>query len=220
MIGTILTWLVGHRDNAIKAIYGLAVGLLLAWGISLHSANKKLSESLEMAQNNIEAYQGSLQGSQQANNVLKLTVDELQTYNDKLVHELDSVRDKLKIKPKQVTTAATQTQIINVNDGKEFESGAITVNKEDSTYNDSIKFNDLTTVYYKITNDSISIGLDIHNTQYQYMYTDRHYKNKKSFLKRLFTWDFKKVTTYQYQIVNTNDIIKTDDVRIIEITTK
>ena len=52
------------------------------------------------------------------------------------------------------------------------------------------------------------------------MYTDRHYKNKKNFLKRLFTWDFKKVTTYQYQIVNTNDIIKTDDVRIIEITTK
>ena len=82
------------------------------------------------------------------------------------MHELDSVRDKLKIKPKQVTTAATQTQIINVNDGKEFESGAITVNKEDSTYNDSIKFNDLTTVYYKITNDSISIGLDIRNTQY------------------------------------------------------
>lgn len=220
MIGTILTWLVGHRDNAIKAIYGLAVGLLLAWGISLHSANKKLSESLEMAQNNIEAYQGSLQGSQQANNVLKLTVDELQTYNDKLVHEIDSVREQLKIKPKQVTTAATQTQIINVNDGKEFESGAITVNKEDSTYNDSIKFNDLTTVYYKITNDSISIGLDIRNTQYQYMYTDRHYKNKKNFLKRLFTWDFKKVTTYRYQIVNTNDIIKTDDVRIIEITTK
>ena len=220
MIGTILTELVVHRDKAIKALYGLAVGLLLAWGITLHNANKKLSESLEVAQNNIEAYQGSLQGSQQANNVLKLTVDELQTYNDKLVHQLDSVREQLKIKPKQVTTAATQTQVIDVNDGKELESGAITVNKKDSTYSDSIKFNDLTTVYYTITNDSVNIGLDIHNTQYQYMYTDRHYKNKKNFLKRILTWDFKKVTSYKYEIVNTNDLIKTDDVRIIEITTK
>lgn len=218
MIETILTWLVVHRDKALKALLGLAVGFLLSWGITLHHQNKKLSESLELAQNNIEAYQGSLQGSQQANNVLKLTVDELQTYNDKLVHQLDSVREELKIKPKQITTAATQTQVIDVNDGKEFESGAITVNKKDSTYSDSIKFNDLTTVYYTITNDSINIGLDIHNTQYQYMYTDRHYKNKKSFLKRLFTWDFKKVTSYKYEIVNTNDLIKTDDVRIIEIT--
>ena len=220
MIGTILTWLVVHRDKTIKAILGLAVGLLLSWGITLHHANKKLSESLELAQNNIEAYQGSLQGSQSANNVLKLTIDELQTYNDKLVHDIDSVREQLKIKPKQLATAATQTQLIDVNDGKELESGTITVNKEDSTYSDSIKFNDLTTVYYTITNDSINIGLDVRNTQYLYTYSNKHYKNKKNFIKRLFTWDFKKVTSYQYKIVNTNDLVKTDSVRVIEIVTK
>ena len=78
--------------------------------------------------------------------------------------------------------------------------------------------NDLTTVYYTITNDSISIGLDIRNTQYLYTFVDRHYKNKKSFIKRLFTFDFKKVNSYKYEIVNTNDLINTDDVRVIEIT--
>jgi len=49
MIGTLLTWLVVHRDKAIQAICGLAVGLLLTWGVTLHKENKKLSESLEMA---------------------------------------------------------------------------------------------------------------------------------------------------------------------------
>ena len=211
MITTALTWLVVHRNKLVKAILGLSVGVLLAWGISLSKQNKKLSESLERAQNNIEAYQGSLAGSQQANNVLRLTVDELQTQNDKLTHQIDSVRDKLKIKPKQLHTAATQTQIINVIQSKE---------KKDSIYSDTIKFNDLTTVAYSIAKDSVTIGLDIQNQQYLYTFQDRHYKNKKNFLKRLFTFDFKKVTEYKYQIVNTNDLIKTDSVRVIEMTEK
>ena len=172
-----------------------------------------------MAQNNIEAYQGSLQGSQQANNVLQLHVDELQQYNDKLVHNLDSVRDKLKIKPKYVKTAATQTQSINVIGSKKIEKDIITILK-DTTYTDSIKFNDLTTVSYTIGKDTVNIGLDINNTQYLYIYIDKHYKNKKSFLKRLFTLDFKKVTSTKYVIENTNDIIKTDSVRVVEVTTK
>ena len=215
----ILEWIVTHRKKLFKALCGLSVALLLAWGITLNHQNKKLSESLEMAQNNIEAYQGSLQGSQQANNVLQLHVDELQQYNDKLVHDLDSVRGELKIKPKYVKTAATQTQSINVIGSKKIEKDIITILK-DTTYTDSIKFNDLTTVSYTIGKDTVNIGLDINNTQYLYIYTDKHYKNKKSFLKRLFTLDFKKVTSTKYIVENTNDIIKTDSVRVIEVTTK
>lgn len=219
MIGTLLTWLVVHRDKAIQAICGLAVGLLLTWGVTLHNQNKKLSESLEMAQNNIEAYQGSLQDSQQANNVLKLSVEELQNYNDKLVHQIDSVREKLNIKPKQITTAATQTQVVDVNDGKGV-GGDLTVILKDTTYSDSIKYNDLTTVYYTIGRDTVSVGLNLQNTQYLYTFNERVYKNKKSFLKRLFTLDFKKVNKFKYYIENTNDLLKTTDVRVIEMTTK
>ena len=169
-----------------------------------------------MAQNNIEAYQGSLQGSQQANNVLKLTIDDLQNQNDNLVNKIDSVRKELKIKDKQLSNAATQTQIINVNQGKEVVGDIITILK-DSIYKDSINFNDLTTVYYTIGKDTVNIGLDINNTQYLYMYTDRQYKNKKSFIKRLLTFDFKKVNRSKYKIVNTNDLIKVDSVRVIEM---
>lgn len=169
-----------------------------------------------MAQNNIEAYQGSLAGSQQANNVLKLTVDELQTQNDKLVRDLDSVMHKLNIKEKQVSVAATQTHVINVNGSKGVQGDIITILK-DTTYRDSIKCNDLTTIRYTIGKDTIDIDVDIKNTQYLYLYTNREYKNKKSFIKRLFTFDFKKVNKYKYAIENTNDLLKLQDVRIVEV---
>ena len=217
MVGTILTWLVVHRNKLVQAILGLAVAFLLGWGITLSNKNKTLSEGLERAQNNIEAYQGSLQGSQQANNVLRLTVEDLQNQNDKLVNQIDSVRKKLNIKQKHLQTAATQTQVINVIQSGQMNDSIINT-IQNSVHKDSIKFNDLTTVSYSINKDSITIGLDIRNNQYLFVYKDRHYKNKKNFFQRLFTLDFKKVTTYKYNIVNTNDLIQTDSVRVIEIT--
>jgi len=69
----------------------------------------------------------------------------------------------LKIKPKQLTAAATQTQILDVNDGKGV-GGDLTTILKDTTYSDSIKYNDLTTVYYTIGKDTVNIGLDVRNT--------------------------------------------------------
>jgi len=73
------------------------------------------------------------------------------------------VRAKLKIKPKQLTVAATQTQLIDVNDGKGV-GGDLTTILKDSIYTDSLKYNDLTTVYYTIGKDTVNIGLDVKNT--------------------------------------------------------
>jgi hypothetical protein len=108
--------------------------------------------------------------------------------------------------------------VINVKEDKGVGGDIISV--KDSIYNDSIKFNDLTTVYYTITKDTVSIGLNVQNTQYLYIFVDRHYKRQKSFLKRLLTFDFKKVNSYKYNIVNTNDLINTKDVRVIELTSE
>ena len=212
-IKTILKYLFNNRKTLFKAISGLCVGLLLCWGVILHNQNKKLSQSLETAQNNIEAYQGLLSDSQQASNVLKLTVEQLQNSKDSVLHKLDSVRKELKIKPKQLHTAATQTQVLNVI-GSKGVGGNIIV--KDSIYTDSILYNPLTKVKYTIGNDTVNIAIDLRNEQYLYVYTKREYKNKKNFFKRLFTLDFKKVTKYKYNIVNTNDLLKSKDVRIVE----
>lgn len=145
-----------------------------------------------------------------------MSIDELQNYNDKLLHNIDSVREELKIKDKQLSTAATQTQVIFVNDQKEVEGDLVEILK-DTTYTDSIKYNALTTVRYTIGRDTVNIGLDIKNTQYLFVYNTREYKNKKSFFKRLITLDFKKVNKTEYNIINSNDVINTDEVRVVEI---
>lgn len=205
--------LIANRKILFKTISWLSVGLLLLFSITTYKQNKKLSESLEMSQNNVEAYQELYNDSQQASNVLKLTVEQLQNSKDSVIQKLDSVRKELKIKPKQVKTAATQTQVINVIKSKGVK-GDILV--KDTIYTDSIQYNPLTTVHYTIGKDTVSIGLNVENTQYLYIYTTKEYKNKKNFIKRLFTLDFKKVKKYKYKIVNTNDLLKNDDVRIVE----
>ena len=205
--------LIANRKTLFKAISWLSVGLLLLFSITTYKQNKKLSESLEISQNNVEAYQELYNDSQQASNVLKLTVEQLQNSKDSVIQKLDSVRKELKIKPKQIKTAATQTQVINVIKSKGVK-GDILV--KDTIYTDSIQYNPLTTVHYTIGKDTVSIGLNVENTQYLYIYTTKEYKNKKNFFKRLFTLDFKKVTKYKYNIVNTNDLLKSKDVRIVE----
>ena len=215
-IATILKWIVANRNKLFKAILSASVGLLLVWGITLNNKNKKLSEALKIAQNNIEAYQGLVSGSQQANNVLVLTVDQLRNNNDVILHQLDSVRNQLKIKPKELVRVETQTQTIYVNQQKEVQGDLIEILK-DTVYSDTIKFNPLTTVGYTIGKDTVGINLDIQNTQYLYVYTKKEYKRKKPFILRLLTLDFKKVAKTKYEIKNTNDLIQTDDVRIIEI---
>lgn len=213
----ILSWLISHKKIAIKALLSLLVGLLVVFSINIYKQNKRLSKSLEMAQNNIEAYQGILNGSQQANNVLKLDMSQLQNVNDSLIQKIDSVRKELKIKPKVIRTTATQTQTIYVTASKGVRGQDIikTIQK-DTVYKDTILINPLTKIDYTIGKDTVSVNLDIKNQQFLYIYKKRQYKNKKSFIKRLFTLDFKKVDMYKYQIVNTNDIIKTSDVRVIE----
>lgn len=216
MINTIiaiLKKLIANRKTLFKVISLLSVGLLLSFSINTYKQNKKLSESLEQSQNNVEAYQELYNDSQQASSVLKLTIDQLQNSKDSVIQKLDSVRKELKLKPKQIKTAATQTQVINVIKSKGVK-GDILV--KDTIYTDSIQYNPLTTVHYTIGKDTVSIGLNVENTQYLYIYTTKEYKNKKNFIKRLFTLDFKKVKKYKYKIVNTNDLLKNDDVRIVE----
>ena len=54
-MGTV-KWILAHWKLLSKAVLGAVIAFLIGWGVMLHKQNKKLSESLEMAQNNIEAY--------------------------------------------------------------------------------------------------------------------------------------------------------------------
>lgn len=199
----------------LNAVLGLLTAFCLASGIFYHNKANRLSEELKIANNNIEAYQDALYGSQQASGVLRLDVKKLSEYNDKLVQQIDSIRKIQKVKKNEIQVAATQKQILNVNKSKGVGGDIITIIK-DSTYKDSLQYNPLTKVYYTIGKDSVNIKLDVQNTQYLYVYKHREYKNKKNFFKRFITFDWKKKDVYKYKIHNTNDLLKEDSIKIIE----
>lgn len=199
----------------LNAVLGLLTAFCLASGIFYHNKANRLSEELKMANNNIEAYQDALYGSQQASGVLRLDVKKLSEYNDKLVQQIDSIRKIQKVKKNEIQVAATQKQILNVNKSKGVGGDIITIIK-DSTYKDSLQYNPLTKVYYTIGKDSVNIKLNVQNTQYLYVYKHREYKNKKNFFKRLITLDWKKKDVCKYKIHNTNDLLKEDSIKIIE----
>lgn len=215
MLNTI-AWLSKHRRIVFEAVSWLSVALLICWSIFLHHNNKKLSERLEMASNNIEAYECMIAGNEEHNNVLQLTVEQLKQSNDKLIQQLDSTAKANKVKISSVTSLATQKQALSVKGGKGVSHNLIEVLK-DTTYTDSIYYNKYTKVYYTIGKDTVDIYLDILNTQSLYIYKQREYKNKKSFIKRLLTLDFKRVNKHKYTIINSNELINTSDVRIIEM---
>lgn len=196
-------------------VLSLLVASSLSFGIFYHNKANKLSEELKIANNNIEAYQDIINDSQQASGVLKLDMNKLKEYNDKLIQQIDSIRKQNKIKSKELQVAATQKQILDVNKSKVVGGDIITIIK-DSTYNDSIQYNNLTKIYYTIGKDSVSVRLKLDNTQYLYIYKHKEYKNKKNFFQRLFTFDWKKKYVYKYKIHNTNDLLKEDSVRVIE----
>lgn len=215
LILKLINQLKNHKRLAAELVLGALLALSVTYGTIVHKQNKSLSESLELAQNNIEAYQDMLSDSQQAVGVLKLDMTKLAESNDKLIQQIDSVRKENKIKSSGLETAATQTQSLLVSSNKGVQGDLVEILIDD-VYEDSIQYNDLTSVYYCIARDSVQMTIDLKNTQYLYTYKTREYKNKKSFLKRLFTLDFKKVDKYKYTIVNTNDLLKESDIRIIQ----
>lgn len=221
-VATITTWILNHKKIVYNAFTGVLVALLLAFGISTHKKNKQLSEELLNAQNNIEAYQELLGNSQQANNVLMLDMKKLGQSKDSLLVKMDSVAKANDIKSKNIITGATNHERIDVTIDKGVERvverdtirDLVTI-LNDTVYTDSIQYNPLTSVHYTIGRDTVQVRLRLDNTQYLYIYKSREYKNKKNFFQRLFTLDWKKVDKYKYKIINTNDLIKNEDVRIV-----
>ena len=210
---TIISWILQHKRIAFETILSLLVALSLSYGITMRNNNKKLTESLKIANNNIEAYQGLLSNSQQANNVLQLQLKDLEYTNDKQIASLVKSANDKNIKTKQISTAATQTQTISVTSENKIDIPLV----KDTIITDSIIYNIYTRLYYTIQKDSIRTKLNVSNKQDLIVYTKREYKNKKSFFKRLFTLDFKKIDKVQYKIINSNDLIKQDSVRVIKI---
>lgn len=205
-------WLLSYKRIAVEAILSLLVALSFSFGIIVHKKNNRLIESLKMAQNNVEAYRELVNNSRQADRVLQLAAEDFKRTNDKVIQRTKKVVDSIGVKPKQLKLTATATQTVDV---KKVEKHNLQLSK-DTVYTDSIVYNPETKLYYTINKDSLSTTLSISNQLYLIVHQKKEYIRKKSFIKRLFTFDFKRHNVVSYKFVNSNNLIQQDSVRVVE----
>lgn len=72
--------------------------LLCAAGVYLFMENKKLNKKYEASIENIKAYDAQLSGLENNNRVFKLTIDQLNYFNDSILQRMNEVRKELGIK--------------------------------------------------------------------------------------------------------------------------
>lgn len=136
---------------------------------------------------------------------------------DSILTNINTIAKENSIKPKTILTTATQTQTIDVRQSKAIQKDTITnliTILKDTIYSDTIQYNPQTMVGYTIGTDSVSIAIKLNNTQYLYVYKDKRWRYK-SFWKRLIRFCWKKDESTKYKIVNSNDLLKTSDVRVV-----
>ena len=196
----------------------LIIAILLGTTIYQNNKIKKQDTEIGSLTNNVRAYE-DLKSN---NRVLQLKLSDLRDSNDKMIQSLDSTRNALKLAKKDLKQASAiktsiKTEFVDVikRDSSKIKADSTVINC-DFTLNK--KLNSETSVDINVIGDSIKVKLFISNTQYLFIYSKKEWRNhRKNFFDRLFHWDWKKDLIFRYEIQNSNDLIKVEDTRIINI---
>lgn len=151
--------------------------------------------------------------SMSKNSSYKLTIDQLKYESDSIIHKLDSVRSKLKIKDSKLQSAMYIKDSISIKDSVVFKDSILMKGVDVDTiitnrwYNLSIRL--------KYPNKVLT-SIDIENEKYVFIHTKRETiaPPKKFFLLR---WFQKKHTIVQVDIEDGNPYIKNRNSKYIEI---
>lgn len=205
MLATIINW---FAEN-IRRIAVIIIAVLTAITFLQYKQIQKQSKQLDRYSNNIEYYQEQLSKESSQNRTLQLTIDEYEESVDSLITNIRTTQKELKIKDKQLKQAQLQHQTIKLD---------TTVIVRDTDFIKEMKPNDLTSLIIIKKDSLLTAKLDIRNEQTLYLTSKREYRNKyKNWFRRLLHFDFKKKNVYNYQIHNSNPIIKIESSRIVEI---
>lgn len=187
------------------------VSLLIATIFVQNHKLQKVNKEIERITNNLRSYEESASDASARNRVLQLTIGELTHSQDSLIQEVNKAKKELKIKDKNLE----QVQVINT----EIKDTAHAVIKHKQIdFEEKLELNPLTTIIVSKKDSILTAKIDIKNQQILFIEEKKEYKNKyKNWLTRFFHFDFKKINTRQYQILNSNPLIKVTDTRIVEI---
>lgn len=84
-----------------KYLIIIIIILLGGIGISIHK-NKVLNEKYNISIENVKTYDSMLSSSKNENRVLKLTIEQLNYFNDSVLNKMNKIREQLDIKDKNI----------------------------------------------------------------------------------------------------------------------
>lgn len=207
----ILNQLVNWFTRNFRAVAVGLVSLLIATVFVQNHQLQKKNKEIDRITNNVRAYEQLASQKEQLNRVLQLTIEELNTSNDSLLKETKDAQKKLKIKDKNLTN-------INVINTEIKDSVRTIIKYKLIDFDEELKINPLTTIIVSRKDSILKATLDIKNQQILFVEEKKEYKNKyRNAFVRFFHFDWKKIRTKKYQIVNSNPIIKVTDTRVIEL---
>ena len=208
---TVLLKVVNRFAKYYKIVAVGLVSLLIATIFIQNHKLQKLNKEIDRVTNNLRSYEESASDLTKRNRVLQLTIDELNTSQDSLIQQVNETKKKLKIKDKNLTNVS----VINT----EIKDSVKTVIKHKLVdFKEELKLNELTTIIVSRKDSILKAKLDITNQQIIFVENKREYRNKyKNGWVRFWHFDFKKITTRQYHIENSNPLIKVTDTRVIEV---
>lgn len=197
--------------SKIKVLIIIVFSLLFINNIRLHNKVNSLDNELANALNNAKAWENIANSNNENNNTLELTIQEYKNSNDSLIRIINDQQEKLKIKDNQLHQVTSTETII-----RDTIVEKIPIN--DTNFTIELKPNQLTTITVSRKDSIFTHTMEILNRQDLFIYTKKVYRNQyKNFFQRLIHFDFKKDKVNRYQIINSNDLIKVIDTRVINI---
>lgn len=197
--------------SKLKILSVIFVGLLLFNNFRLANKVNKLNEQVAISMNNAEAWEDIANKSVEKSRVLQLDIEEFKHSNDSLMKLANEQQKELKIKDKQLRQVSSVETAIR-------DTTVKIVPIENKDFAIELKPNQLTTINVTRKDSVLTHTMEILNHQDLFVYEEKVWRNQyKNFFQRLIHFDFKKDKISKYQIVNSNNLIKVLDTRIINI---
>ena len=197
--------------SKIKVLIIIAFSLLFINNIRLQNKVNSLDKELARSINNASTWENIANSNIDNNNTLELTIQEYKNSNDSLIKVINDQQEKLNIKNNQLYQITSTETVI-----RDTIVEKIPINDTDFTI--ELKPNQLTTITVSRKDSIFTHTMEILNRQDLFIYTKKVYRNQyKNFFQRLIHFDFKKDKVNRYQIINSNDLIKVIDTRVINI---
>lgn len=197
--------------SKVKIALIVLIGLLLGNNIRLQKKVNTLDEQIATALNNTQTWIDIANERADKSRVLQLTLDDFKHTNDSLIKLSRDQQKKLKIKDNQLRQVTSTETIIR-------DTITEVIPSKNKDFSVELKPNQLTTIKVARKDSILSHTMEILNHQDLFVYEQKTYRRQyKNWFIRLLHFDFKKDKISKYQIINSNDLIRVIDTRVINI---